>query len=145
MATASLREQCLARLIALLQAGSPGGVVTVARSREVSLNRALSPAIVVMPSGTAASRMATETDKHQLEFNVEIFVRGEPWDSLVDPIDVAAHRLIMTDATLATLVVDVRRVSESFDSIEADKTAGTLTVGYRATYLTQAIDISVAR
>jgi hypothetical protein len=71
-------------------------------------------------------------------FALEIFVRGDPWDSLADPVDVAAHAALMGDAQLPTIVSDLRRIGEAFEAQEADRTAGTLTVRYRATFLTQA-------
>ncbi len=140
---ASVREQALSRIAAALTAAAPGGA-NVYRARETSLTRAITPAIVIMPQGNAQARVATNVDKHQLDVNLEIFVRGDPWDSLADPVDVAAHAVLMNDAALWAIVADVRRISESFDSIEADRTSGTLTVGYRLTYQTRAGDISVA-
>lgn len=138
---ASLREQLLTRVQAALVAAAPlGGVQASAifRSREVSLTRATSPAIVVMPVNADFTRLATAVDRVQCEFALEIFVRGDPWDSLADPIDVAAHATLMADAPLAALISDLRRTGETFEAQEADRTAGTLTARYRATFLTQA-------
>ncbi len=50
----------------------------------------------------------------------------------------------MGDAQLAALIGDLRRVSETFEAQEADRTAGTLTVRYRTVFLTRANDISAA-
>lgn len=143
MATASLREQILARITAALVAAAPGGA-TVYRDREVSLTRATSPAIVLMPQGNAPTRVATGVDKNQFDIALEIFVRGDPWTSLADPIDVAAHTVLMTDPTLWALVSDVRRGDESFEGQEADRTAGTLTVRYRITFQTAAAFLTLA-
>lgn len=140
---ATLREQVLARIYAALLAAAPGGAMAM-RSREISVTRALAPAIAVMPQGTTLQRMATGVDKNQLDVALEIFVRGDPWDSLADPIDQAAHTVMLTDAPLWALASDVRRISESFEGQEADRTAGTLTVRYQVTYLTRAADISRA-
>ena len=137
----SLREQILSRIAAVITAAAPGGAVAY-RSREVSLTRALSPAIILMPQNNALSRVATGVDVNQFEVAMEIVVRGDPWESLADPIDVAAHALVMNDATLWALISDVRRISESFESLEADRTAGTLTAHYRITYRTSALDIT---
>jgi hypothetical protein len=138
---ASLREQVLARVAAALSAAAPGGA-GVSRSREVSITRAQTPAIVVMARSNALNRMASRVDQNQFDLALEIFVRGDPWDSLADPVDLAAHAVLMTDAPLQLLVSDVRRTSEVFDSQEADQTAGVLTVHYRVTFLTLAADIS---
>lgn len=139
----SLREQALSRIAAALLAAAPGGAV-VFRDRETSITRSQSPAIVVMPKSNGLTRTASAVDKNQFELNLEIFVRGDPWSSLADPIDLAAHAVLMTDASLWTLVSDVRRISENFDSLEADRTSGTLTVCYRLTFQTNALDITRA-
>lgn len=141
MATASQREQILAHMAALLVGATPAGN-NVFRSREVSITRAIAPAITVMPAANSLERMATELDRNQFEAAVEVFVRGDPWDSLADPINVAAHAALMADAPLRQLVTDIRRIAEDFESIEADKTAGTLTLRYRITFTTRANDIS---
>jgi hypothetical protein len=138
----SLREQTLARVLVALTAALGG--VSVSRSREISLTRANSPALVIVPQNNNISRMASAADRHQFELALEIFVRGDPWDSLADPVDLAAHGVLMTDATLWTLVSDVRRVSESFEGQEADRTAGTLTVHYQLVFLASAFDITRA-
>lgn len=136
----SLREQIVARVVQVLQAAATGA--NVYRSRETGITRASAPATVVMPSGTEISKYASEVSKHVFEFSLEHFVRGDPWDQLADPIDIASHAAVMGDATLATLLADLQRVSEEFDAQEADRTAGTLTVRYRGIFLTsrRAID-----
>jgi hypothetical protein len=139
----SIREQAMARIAAALTAAAPGGA-QVMRSRETAITRALSPAIVVMAGNTTTVRQATGADRNQFECLLEIFVRGDPWTTLADVVDVAMHPVIMTDATLATIVSDVRRTAESFESTEADRTAGALTVHYQLTYLTHALDIARA-
>ena len=88
--------------------------------------------------------MGQATDRHELTVNVAIFVRGDPWDQLADAIATPAHQVLMTDAALAALVVDVRKVSSDFQAEEADRTAGTLSTHYHLTYLTKAADISAA-
>lgn len=139
----SIREQILARLNVALTAASPGGA-QVFRSREVSITRAISPALVIMPQDNPINRQATMADKNQLEVALEIFVRGDPWDSLADAVDVPMHAIVMNDAQLLALVASVRRIGESFNGQEADRTAGTLTVRYLFTFLTNAADITRA-
>ncbi len=143
MPTSSLRELFLQRALVVLQNASTGAL-SVTRSREISITRSITPAIVLMPQNTELGRMATQVDKNLFEFAVEIFVRGDTWDSLADPVDVIAHAALMGDAQLAALIGDLRRVSETFEAQEADRTAGTLTVRYRTVFLTRANDISAA-
>ena len=140
--TTSVREQILARMAALLTGTTPAGA-NVFRSREVSITRAVSPAIVVMPDAEEDSAFSQLTDHHRLDVGVVIFTRGDPWDSLADPIALAAHQLICTDVTLRALAVgDIRKHSSLWNAEEADRTAGSLVMKYRITYLTQATDIS---
>jgi hypothetical protein len=143
MTTPSLREQFLQRALVVL-AGAGTGANSVTRSREVSITRALTPAIVLLPQNNELGRMAAQVDKNLFEFAVEIFVRGDTWDSLADPVDVIAHAALMGDAQLASMIGDLRRVGETFEAQEADRTAGTLTVRYRTVFLTRASDITAA-
>ena len=144
--TASIREQILERVQVLLVAAALPGVAvgSVMRSRETAVTRSMTPAIVIMAGDTETRRIATNVDRHVFECNVEYFVRGDPWTTLVDPVDVAGHAAIMSDAPLAALVARIERTGETTESLEANATAGTLTVHYRCTYLTAAQDISRA-
>lgn len=139
----SIREQILARVKAALDTAAPGGAI-IFRAREVSITRAQVPSIVVMAQNNSISKFSTELDKNLFEFALEIFVRGDPWDQLADPVDVAANAALMGDAQLQALTTEIRRVAEDYEGLEADRTAGTLTVRYRVTYLTRAADISRA-
>lgn len=139
----SLREQILARIAAALTGTTPAGG-NVFRSRETSIARGVSPAIVVMPDSEQDQRVGQATDRHELTIKVAIFVRGDPWDQLADAIATPAHQVLMADAPLAALVVDVRKNSTDFQAEEADRTAGTLSMYYQITYLTRAADISAA-
>lgn len=140
---ASVREQILARIKAVLTAAAPGGA-SVSRSREIAITRANAPSIVIMAHNNAINAQSTEWDHNQFDLVLEIFVRGDPWDLLADPIDQAAHTALLTDAPLLALVSSIRRSREAFESQEADLTAGVLSVSYRIDFLTRAADISRA-
>jgi hypothetical protein len=137
----SIREQILDRLRTSLSGNTPAGV-NVFRSREASITKSQSPSIVIMPQTNPFNRVATMADRNQLEVAIEIFTRGDPWDSLADPVDLAAQSIIMSDSVIANLASQVRRTGESFAGQEADRTAGTLTVLYQFIYLTHPADIS---
>jgi hypothetical protein len=137
----SIREQILDRLRVALIGNTPAGA-NVFRSREVSITKAQTPAVVIMPQNNPLNRVATMADRNQLEVAIEIFTRGDAWDSLADPVDVATQAVIMNDQTIASLASQVRRIGENFASQEADRTAGTLTVLYQFIYLTHPADIS---
>ena len=141
----SIRDQILSRAATVL-AGVSGAQIY--RSRETSITRAVSPAITILFGSEQDKRMGAATDAHELRIVVAIFVRGDPWDSLADPVALQAHSLLMADALpgsaggLAGLGVDLRKVSTETEAEEADRTAGTLVVTYHATYLTSAFDMS---
>lgn len=140
---ATLREQILARIAAALLNATPAGA-NVFRSREVSITKGLSPAIVVMPGNESHQSFGVSASKHELHVDISIFVRGDPWDQLADAVIEPAHRVVMSDAGLRSLVLDVRHVDvqSSFVSEEADRTAGTLTEPYLITYVTKPNDLS---
>jgi hypothetical protein len=132
----SLREQILAAAQTALNAAAPGGAL-VFRSRETSITRDKTPAIVISPGANERTRQSDTLDKNSFIFKAEIFVRGDPWDQLADAVDVPMHVALMTNQSLSALCV-LRRTSEDFESVEADKTAGTLTATYRATFISSA-------
>jgi hypothetical protein len=138
---ATLRELITARVVAVLTGATPAGA-NVFRSREASITRAQTPAIVVMPDNEQDIRMGSYTDRHELTLAIEIFTRGDPWDQAADATADAAHKVMVTDATIAALAVDVRKVSTDYESQEADRTAGTLSARYVITYLSKAADLS---
>jgi len=138
----SLREQILARIAAALTAA--GVATAVFRSRETSITRAQTPAITVLLAGETDTRMSAGVDKHLLRVNLAIFVRGDPWDNLADAVATPMHQVVMSDAQLWALSLDVRKVATEVEAEEADRTAGTLSCIYEITYLTRAGDISAA-
>jgi hypothetical protein len=137
----SIREQILARILVVLVGNTAAGG-NVFRSRETSITRDITPAIVVMPEAEDDDVFSANADTHELMINVEIFTRGDPWDLIADPVATVMHKLLMSDAPLAALVTRIRKTSSKWDGEEADKTAGVLSMKYRITYLTSASDIS---
>ena len=141
---ASLREQILVRFQAVLSGATPAGS-NVLRAREISITRAMAPAITVLYGGSAdVQRMGFGVDRHTITVQVVIFVRGDPWDQLADAIDEPAHRALMADPVLRAMGVELRRQPDQPEAEEADRTAGTLTVPYHVIYVAKAGDIAAA-
>lgn len=139
---ASIGEQILARAqAALIAAATPAGS-EVHRSWEIGVTRSNAPTIAIKPKDEPSNRQGQFTDQAGLEVDFEIFARGEPWDTQADSVYVPMHRVLTTDAALAALCSDVRRMHRSFEGAEADLTAGVLTVSYRFIFLTSATDAS---
>lgn len=137
----SIREQILVRMQAALF-GNTGAGANVFRSREISITRDICPAIVLMPEAESDGAFGEQVDRHDLMVSVEIFTRGDPWDSLADPVATDAHKSLMRDAPLQALITRMRKVSSAWEGEEADKTAGVLTMRYRIEYLSKSSDIS---
>ena len=139
---ATLREQILARALVALTGTTSAGA-HVYRSRENSISRDLTPAIVLMPDGESDQRVGAFADRHEFTINVAIFTRGDPWDQIADGIAEAAHRILVNDSGLLALATDVRKISTDYESEEADRTAGTLSARYIVTYLSRSADIAL--
>lgn len=142
--TASIREQILARVLAALT-NTTGAGPNVFRSRSESFTRDIAPSIQIKPDREDdAVFSGGNVDQHELIVSVEIYIRGDPWDSLADPVAVATHRILMADAALQALITRIRKIASKWDDAEADQTAGVLTMQYRINYLTKASDVSDA-
>lgn len=142
---ASLREQMLARVAAVLAAANTPAGANVFRSREVAITRTVSPAICVLYRGADdVQRTGIGADRHRVEFDVAIFVRGDPWDSLADAVDEPAHKALLADPQLKAMGIEIFRRGDDAEAEEADRTAGCLSVHYSATFYTRAGDIAAA-
>lgn len=137
----SIGEQIRARMAVALSGNTPAGA-SVFRAREVSITRAVCPAIVIMAEKEEDKPFSTEIDEHLVTVNLEVFVRGDVWESLADAIATPLHKILLTDAPLAALVTRIRKTSSVWEAQEADRTAGVLTLGYTVRYLSSATDIS---
>lgn len=131
----SIREQIVARMAAALAALVVNAVtVPVVRSREQAFARGELPAVVVKPADEETQAIAETLEVSRFNVHVEVIVRGDPWDSLADPIVVAAHALLLGDAPLAALCSKLRRTTAKWEAHEADQTAGVLTQTYHLIY-----------
>ena len=137
----TLREQITARVTSVLVGATPAGA-NVYRSRETSITRNLTPAIVVMPDSEQDERMGGFADKHQYTLAIEVFTRGDPWDTAADATAEALHKVMVADPQIRAFALDVRKISTEYESQEADRTAGTLTARYVITYITRSDDLA---
>ena len=135
----SLREGILERVVAVLQAGATGS--TIFRSRQEAIARSAAPATVIEPKEEQDEQLGTGVDRHTLFVTVEIYVRGDPFDQVADPIAVATHLAILQDATLRGMA-DVRKVGSVWAAHEADRSAGVVEMTYRFVYVSSVRDIS---
>jgi hypothetical protein len=129
----SVREQIVARMATVLTGTLPGAI-PVYRSRVDAFARAEVPAVVVRPDDETTQALSELLDASDFEVFVEVIVRGDVWDSLADPIIVAAHGLLLNDAALVTLCSKLRRTAAKWEAHEADLTAGILSQTYKLKY-----------
>lgn len=139
----SIREQILVKIVTVL-AGTSGVGSNIFRSRVIPLTRTDAPSIVVRPSNGMehVTLLGSLVAERLLSVDIEIYVRGDPADSLVDPIISSAHAKIMADTTLGGLCARITEQGSQWADKEADLTAGVLTVQYQIKYLSQAGDIT---
>ena len=129
--------------IVLALATSSGVEGRVFRSRELAIVRGEAPCIVVLLGAEETAALSDDVDDNRLTVDIEISVRGDPFDQLGDPVAVDVHRLLRSDAGLAALVAAVRRKGRSWEAEEADSTAGCLTMKYELRYLSDANDMTM--
>ena len=137
----SIREQILAAMLATLTDATPAGN-SVARSFQQLVTRAHASKIIIAPADNQVKIASAEADHNMLLVDVEISVRGDPWDTAADAIAVPAHAALMAWAQSCPLFNSMRLEHEMFEAREADLTAGVLTLQYRFHYLSAAADLT---
>lgn len=138
----SISDQIVAAIVLAL--GPAAGVEgRVFRSRELAIVRGETPCIVVLLGVESTEAFSDDVDDNRLMVDLEVTVRGDPFDQLVDPVAVDVHRILCTDAGLRAIVTAVRRKERAWAAEEADSTAGCLTMKYELRYLSAANDMTM--
>ena len=138
----SIRSSLLATAVAALKAAN---VVdgSIYRGREQPFAREEMPAINVSAYDEQPTPFSKRVDQVKFVFKFEIYVRGDPWDVSADEIASQASIALMNAPDVIALCDDLRHAGTSWDSSNADLTAGKLTQRYRATFLVDSIDSSI--
>ena len=129
------RESILSRIQVLLTGVLPAAA-PVYRSRVAAYSREETPSILVSPQSEDTEPHDSSNELSTLLVDVDIIVRSDTWETDADVYAAAIHPLIMNDAQLKSMTVRVRRNSATWESHEADLTAGTLKATYRVLYFT---------
>ena len=137
----SVREQILTATIALLNGATSVGT-NVFRERETPISRDITPAIVIQPEEEVDSLVGQNVNESTLTINICIYTRGDPFDSIADPIATVMHNLVMTSSVLLGLCHQIKKVSSKWETHEADQTAGVLTMAYTFRYAHYINDIT---
>lgn len=140
----SIRETILMGMVTALTNAQAQLGATVARSYRDLTPRSATPSIIVTPADEKTTVMSDGVDRNELLVDVEISVRGDPYDQIADPIAVVAHTVLTAwvAAPTSPLMYLFRRESAAWQSQAADLTAGVLSTRYRVIYLTDVADIT---
>lgn len=139
---ASIGEQVRARMKAALLAGNTDAGANVYRARETSFTRGNVPAIMIMANKLDAKPFSERVDSNVDNINLQFYVRGDVWETLVDQLASQAHQVLLHDAQVLGLVASIRRSGELYEADEADQTAGMLTRTYAVKYLSRVDDVT---
>ena len=139
--TLSRSEQILTAFAAAA-VGTSGLGNRIYRDREQAIARGEMPALVIEP-GTETDDIltTTETITSHLVINADLFINGAPLSTVADPIRVALHSRIMTNATLLALVISIYPQSREWEPEVRD--LGAVRIRYIATYRNNLVDLTL--
>ena len=138
----SVREKILQALAANL-ASVPNA--TVYRSRQTAVARSEGNAILLEPENEQVEKRASNPGGlviRNLMVDLSVLARGDPADSIADPIITAAHALIMADPTLGNLCAQIIEYSTEWKFDPADLTAVEALIRYQIRYATTMNDLT---
>lgn len=128
-------SQLTDRVQAVVQAAVPTGT-GVFVDRADAESRAEAPAINIVTHSDTTTPYSDNTDRHEVVLELRLYVRAEPGTPAAEALHAAINPALMADAQLLALVDGWRCLGGAFDLQEADITAQTKVVQYRAVYLT---------
>lgn len=137
----TIREQILA---AVKTAVTPTSGVSsnVFRSRQSSATRADGPVIFIEPVGDNADQTTLPRIDWAMIVRFKIACRGAIPDQVADPILDSMHNLLMTDASLQALIMDVQPMGVNWQFTGADNDAVLVSCDYRILYKTSQNNLS---
>jgi hypothetical protein len=141
--TASVCKQIRDRMVAVLL-NATDAVDRVYDSRAAAFAREETPCIAILAPDTEDTQsFSDDTDRNSAQITVEVLVRDDEWRDVADGIMVVAHRILMRDPVLRSMVTKLSKESRRWENEDADQTAGVDSVTYRAVYLTASDDLTV--
>lgn len=135
---ASVIEQTLARMAAVLIAGVPAVAGRVYRGRVDALGDSELPALVLSRGASAHETLGDSSERIDLELQVHCFGAGSAWETVVDGLAVTADGAIQADAQIADLCNDLRlRATDTEGAQGTSGPVGRLTLKYETFFATQ--------
>jgi hypothetical protein len=141
MATTTIREQIMARLLALLY-DTTDAQQNVYRARVTPFTRDDLPAINLVPKHEPVQALAIEVVERMLTIEMEIHVRDDAPDQAAEVIVQQAHALLMQDQTLGGLCARIIERETQWEFADADTPASKMTASYEIKYHTKAKDLT---
>ena len=138
----SVRERILLALTTKL-ASVPNA--TVYRSRQTAVARSEGHAILLEPENEQVEKRASNPGGLVIRnflVDITVLARGDPADSIADPIITAAHVLLMADPTFGNLCSQIIEHSTEWKFDQADLTAVEVLVRYQIRYATSTNDLT---
>lgn len=127
---ASVVETILARVLAVLLAGSTAAGTRVYRARDDAFGSDETPAINIRRDSSPATADGIDTDDITVGFTVAFHTDGAAWETDADALHMAAHALLAADATLATKGQGLRCTGTDVQDDSADQIVGRITASY---------------
>lgn len=128
---ASVFELILARVKTVLAAGGTAAGTRVYRTRADAFSLAELPAISVRRIGTDSEIAGNDIEGHSLSFGVACLASGSTWETTADALHMAAHALLLADATLDGYGEGLRCVSTDSRADSAEQPAGHVEAVYQ--------------
>ena len=140
----SRSETILAGIKAILEAGLTGAAAaTVYRDRAEALARNEMPAVALDWDTQSDSPTTQSTLTSTMQLEVDILINGTPLTLLADPIWVAAHQLLMAEATgVPSLpgVIGIIPTGRQAERVSGE--IGVLRCSYAVMYQTLQLDVT---
>lgn len=128
---ASVIELILARVAAVLLAGATAAGSRVYRARDDAFEDAELPAINIRRGAAEGDVIGNTGERLRLDFTLAFHVSGTSPETTADDLHMAAHALLMADATLSIRGRGLHCQSIDVQTDSADQPAARLTARYQ--------------
>ena len=142
---ASCHEAILAQVKAALLARTTAAGQRVTRGRVDAFGPDEVPAINVRRSSGTHNEFAQGLDQAFFEFDLDLYVRGEDWETTADALHMEAHQALCDDTPLAGLGQGLRCIRTQPTAEPGDETVGRLTATYQMQRLVRINDLTKGR
>jgi hypothetical protein len=126
----SVSEQILARIKSVLNGATAAGA-NVERGRDDAWSPEECPALNIRRADGQNDPLGRGAERVLQQFDVDVFARGNGWETDADALHMSAHALLMADAPLSAMGKGLRCTGTTLQSDSADAPLGRLTARYQ--------------